>query len=62
LRSLVATYGALFDVVSYDAGGFSRANADAVIAVGKDYVFALKNEHRKMCRLAYELLALDSAA
>jgi len=59
--SLVATYGALFDVVSYDAGGFSRANADAVIAAGKDYLFALKDEHRTMCRLADELLASEPA-
>jgi hypothetical protein len=49
----------LFDVVTYDAGGFSRANADAVIAAGKDYLFALKDEHRTMCRLADELLAFE---
>jgi hypothetical protein len=57
--SLVETYGSLFDVVSYDAGGFSRANADAVVAAGKDYLFALKDEHRTMCRLADELLAFE---
>jgi hypothetical protein len=57
--SLVETYGSLFDVVSYDAGGFSRANADAVVAAGKDYLFALKDEHRTMCRLAEELLASE---
>lgn len=58
-ESLVATYGSLFDVVSYDAGGFSRANADAVVAAGKDYLFALKDEQRTMCRLADELLASE---
>jgi len=58
--SLVETYGSLFDFVTYDAGGFSRANADAVIAAGKDYLFALKDEHRTMCRLADELLAVES--
>lgn len=58
--SLVETYGSLFDFVSYDAGGFSRANADAVIAAGKDYLFALKDEHRTMCRLADELLAAEN--
>jgi hypothetical protein len=58
-KSLVETYGALFDVVSYDAGGFSRANADAVVAAGKGYLFALKDEHRTMCRLADELLASE---
>jgi hypothetical protein len=59
-RSLVETYGSLFDVVTYDAGGFSRGNADAVIAAGKDYLFALKDEHRAMCRLAVELLAVET--
>jgi hypothetical protein len=49
-----------FDVVSYDAGGFSRANADAVVAAGKHYLFALKDEHRTMCRLAVELLAVET--
>jgi hypothetical protein len=58
-RSLVATYGGLFDLVSYDAGGFSRANADAVVAAGKHYLFALKDEHRTMCKLADELLATE---
>ena len=58
-KSLVETHGALFDLVSYDAGGFSRANADAVVAAGKDYLFALKDEHRTMCRLADELLASE---
>lgn len=57
--SLVETCGGLFDVVSYDAGGFSRANADVVVEAGKDYLFALKDEHRAMCRLADELLASE---
>ena len=55
-KSVVATYGKLFDVVTYDAGALSRANADAVVAAGKDYVFALKNEHRTMFKLATDLL------
>jgi len=59
-KSLAANYGELFDVISYDAGGFSRANADAVVAAGKDYLFALKDEHRTMCRLAVELLAAET--
>ena len=58
-KSLVETYGALFDVVSYDAGGYSRANADAVVAAGKEYLFALKDEHRTMLKLADELLATE---
>ncbi len=59
-QGLVETYGGLFDVVTYDAGGFSRANADVVIAAGKDYLFALKDEHRTMCKLADELLAVEN--
>ncbi len=59
-KSVVETYGSLFDVVTYDAGGFSRANADAVVAAGKHYLFALKDEHRTMCRLAVELLAVEN--
>jgi hypothetical protein len=58
-QSVLETYGSLFDLVSYDAGGFSRANADTVVAAGKDYLFALKDEHRTMCRLAEELLASE---
>jgi len=58
--SVVETYGSLFDIVTYDAGGFSRANADAVVAAGKHYLFALKDEHRAMCKLALELLAVET--
>lgn len=58
-RSLVEAHGALFDLVSCDAGGFSRANADAVVAAGKHYLFALKDEQRAMCRLAGELLSTE---
>lgn len=58
--SLIETYGNLFELVTYDAGGFSRANADAVVAAGKHYLFALKDEHRAMCRLAVELLAVET--
>ncbi len=59
-KSVVETYGSLFDVVTYDAGGFSRANADAVTAAGKEYLFALKDEHQAMCKLAVELLAVEN--
>jgi hypothetical protein len=58
-KSLVKSCGSLIDVVSYDAGGFSRANADAVLAEEMDYLFALKDEHRTMCKLADELLAAE---
>jgi hypothetical protein len=59
-KSFNEAHGSLFDLVSYDAGGFSRANADAVVAAGKDYLFALKDEHRTMCKLADELLASEA--
>jgi hypothetical protein len=59
-RRLVRSYDKLFDFVTYDAGGFSRANADAVIAAGKHYLFALKDEHRTMCRLADEHLQAEA--
>jgi hypothetical protein len=58
-RELLTVHGAMFDLVSYDAGGFSRANADAVVAAGKHYLFALKDETRAMCRLADDLLATE---
>ena len=50
------TYPNLFDVVTYDAGALSEANAKAVVDAGKDYLFALKGEQRTMFKLATELL------
>jgi hypothetical protein len=55
-RSLVETYGGLFDVVTYDAGALSEANASAVVNAGKHYLFTLKGEQRTMYKLAAELL------
>ena len=54
--SVLATYPNLFDVVTYDAGALSEANAKAVVDAGKDYLFALKGEQRTMFKLATELL------
>lgn len=54
--SVVETYGALFQMVTYDAGALSEANGAAVVAAGKDYLFTLKNEHRTMLKLATELV------
>jgi len=56
-RSLVRTHGQLFEMVTYDAGALSEANGNTVVAAKKDYLFALKNEHRTMFKLASELLA-----
>jgi hypothetical protein len=55
-QSLVGTYGSLFQIVTYDAGALSEANGAAVVAAGKDYLFALKDEHRTMLKLAGELI------
>jgi hypothetical protein len=55
-ESVVEKYGGLFDLVTYDAGALSEANATAVVDAGKDYLFTLKNEHRTMFKLATELL------
>jgi hypothetical protein len=60
--SVVKTYGALFEMVTYDAGALSEANGTAVVAAGKDYLFALKNEHRTMFKLASQLLDPHDAA
>jgi hypothetical protein len=46
--SLLETYGALFDIVTYDAGALSEANANAVVAARKHYLFTLKGEQRTM--------------
>jgi len=56
LASLLETYGGLFDVVTYDAGALSEANASAVIAAGKHYLFTLKGDQRTMYKLAEQLL------
>jgi hypothetical protein len=55
-EQLNAANGGLFRVVTYDAGALSEANASAVVAAGKDYLFTLKGEHRTMFKLATELL------
>jgi hypothetical protein len=55
-EQLNAAHGGLFRVVTYDAGALSEANASAVVAAGKDYLFTLKGEHRTMFKLATELL------
>ncbi len=55
--SVVKSYGKLFQMVTYDAGALSEANGKAVVGAKKDYLFALKNEHRTMLKLATELLA-----
>jgi hypothetical protein len=60
LGQLLATYGELFQVVTYDAGASSEANGRAVVTSVKYYVFRLRNEPRYMHRLAAELCAADA--
>jgi len=54
--SVLEAYGTMFQMVTYDAGALSEANASAVVAAGKDYLFALKGEQRTMFKMATELL------
>jgi hypothetical protein len=60
--SVLETYGGLFDVVTYDAGALSEANATAVVEANKEYVFRLRGDQRTMYRLAEEHLAFAPAA
>ncbi|MGC4000566.1 MAG: ISAs1 family transposase [Anaeromyxobacter sp.] len=59
---LTAAHGGIFRVVTYDAGALSEANASAVVAAGKDYLFTLKGEQRTMFKLASELLSSQEMA
>jgi hypothetical protein len=54
--TLVETYGALFSLVTYDAGGASESNGAAVVKANKHYLFRLRNESRLMLKLARDLL------
>ncbi len=49
---LVRVHGRRFQLISYDAGGASGDNAATVVAAGKDYVFALKNDQPLKLRTA----------
>lgn len=55
-KSVLATYGGMFDVVTYDAGALSEENGRLVVESGKAYVLRLKGEQRIMYKLAEELL------
>jgi hypothetical protein len=54
--SVLENYGALFQLVTYDAGALSEANGAAVVKAGKDYLFRLRGGQRTMFKLASELL------
>jgi len=54
--SVLENYGALFQIVTYDAGALSEANGAAVVGAEKDYLFRLRGDQRTMFKLASELL------
>lgn len=45
---LVKQFGRSFEVITHDAGGTSRANAELVNAAGKTYVFAIKGSQPRV--------------
>jgi predicted transposase YbfD/YdcC len=53
---LVAAHGSRFRLITYDAGAASAANAAAVVAAKKDYLFALKQDQPLKHRTAQTLL------
>ena len=55
-KSVLSTYGELFEVVTYDAGALSEQNGRLVVDSGKEYLFRLRGEQRTMYKLAEELL------
>jgi hypothetical protein len=56
LKQACAAYPSV-TLVSYDQGANSEENAQAVLALGKHYLFRLNDERRHMQQLATELLA-----
>ena len=53
---LVRMHGSRFRLISYDAGAASGTNAAAVVAAGKDYLFALKQDQPLKLRTGIMLL------
>ena len=53
---LVRVHGRRFQMITYDAGGASAENAAQVVAAGKDYLFALKEDQPLKLRTARWLL------
>jgi hypothetical protein len=58
LEELVATYGSgkLFQLITYDAGGCSEDNADAIVGHGLDYLFGLKYSQPQIREKAEQML------
>lgn len=57
LARAVKAFPKLFEVVTYDAGGTSIANAEKVLEHGKHYVFAFKSSYHQLFPMACELLS-----
>jgi len=57
LKRIVANYPGLFEIITGDAIYPSKANAEATIDLGKDYLFGLKKNQHRLWNLA--LKALD---
>lgn len=55
--SVSQTFGKLFTLVTYDAGAASDQNGALVVAAGKHYLLALKNESRHMLQYVQSLLS-----
>lgn len=58
-EQLLAHHKTSFDMVTYDAGAYSAANAKVVTEAGKDYLFGLKDK-RKFLRQKAESVLGDS--
>lgn len=54
---MCANFGRLFSLVTLDAGFTSAANAQLIVASGKDYLIALKAQNKRRFLLAEEALA-----
>jgi hypothetical protein len=53
VRDLIKAYGrSLFEVITYDAGGYSESNGSFINDLGLGYVFGLKDHRKYMFRSA----------
>lgn len=57
---LLSNHAHSFDLVTYDAGAYSAANAQLVVAAGKDYLFALKDKRKFLRQKAEEALGTST--
>lgn len=55
-RQLLKNHPKRFDVVTYDAGAYSAANAKLVVDSGKHYLFGLKDKRKFMRQKAEQVL------